>query len=36
MLNLQTVVGDEAVEELRERLFGEFGSAGLLDSSVGL
>lgn len=33
---LQTVVGDEAVDEFREKLFGEFGSAGLFDSTVGL
>lgn len=25
----QTVVGDEAVDEFREKLFGEFGSVGL-------
>jgi hypothetical protein len=31
-----TVVGDEAVEEFLEKLLGELGKAGLLDSAVGL
>lgn len=34
--NLQTVAGDEAVEEFLEKLLGELGSAGLFESAVGL
>ena len=33
---LQTVAGDEAVEEFLEKLLGELGRAGLFESAVGL